>query len=62
MSILGNVLGLVKGVGENAWDGVKGTVGGATDKQMWNSAVKDAKAAANFAGTIGAISGPKRTR
>jgi hypothetical protein len=51
MSILGNVLGLVKGVGENAWDGVKGTVGGATDKQMWNSAVKDAKAAANFAGT-----------
>jgi endonuclease G, mitochondrial len=77
MSLLGSVLGsvehglseaggFVKGVGEGAWDGVKGTVSGvghlaedgykiATDsqyrEQAWNSAVNDAKAAANFAAT-----------
>jgi endonuclease G, mitochondrial len=77
MSLLGSVLGSVehglsdaggfaKGVGEGAWDGVKGTVSGvghlaedgyklATDsqyrEQAWNSAVNDAKAAANFAAT-----------
>jgi endonuclease G, mitochondrial len=77
MGLLGSVLdsvehglsdagGLVKGVGEGAWDGVKGTVSGvghlaedgyklATDSQYrehaWNSAVNDAKAAANFAAT-----------
>jgi DNA/RNA non-specific endonuclease len=58
--------GFAKGVGEGAWDGVKGTVVGvghlaedgyklATDghyrEQVWNSALSDARAAANFAAT-----------
>jgi hypothetical protein len=66
MSWLDAVGGFVKGVGEGAWDGVKGTVTGvghlaedgyklATDgnyrEQVWNSALNDAKAAANFAAT-----------
>jgi hypothetical protein len=66
MGWLDAVGGFVKGVGEGAWDGVKGTVVGvghlaedgyklATDgqyrEQVWNSALNDAKAAANFAAT-----------
>jgi hypothetical protein len=66
MSLLGDVLGLAKGVAEGAWDGVKGTASGvghlaeggyklATDshyrEQVWNSAIDDANAAANFAAT-----------
>jgi hypothetical protein len=77
VSLLGSVLGPVehglsdaggfaRGVGEGAWDGVKGTVSGvghlaeggyklATDshyrEQAWNSALNDAKSAANFAAT-----------
>jgi hypothetical protein len=66
MGWLDAVGGFFKGVGEGAWDGVKGTVNGvghlaedgyklATDGhyrgQVWNSALNDAKAAANFAGT-----------
>jgi hypothetical protein len=58
--------GFARGVGEGAWDGVKDTVSGvghlaedsyklATDshyrEQVWNSAVNDAKSAANFAAT-----------
>jgi hypothetical protein len=68
---LSNAGGFVEGAGEGAWDGVKGTVGGvvhltkdgyklATDshyrEQVWNSAVNDAKAAANF--TAAAVADP----
>jgi hypothetical protein len=82
MSLLGRVLGSVerdlsnaggfaKGVGEGAWNGVKGTVSGvghlaedgyklATDshyrEQAWNSAINDARAAANF--TAAAVTDP----
>lgn len=64
--ILGDVGGFLKGTAEGAWDGAKGMVQGvgglahdgyklATDgqyrKQAWDSAVKDAKAAGDFAGT-----------
>jgi hypothetical protein len=63
---LSEAAGFAKGVGEGAWEGVKGTVSGvghlaedgyklATDsqyrKQVWSSAVNDAKATANFAAT-----------
>jgi hypothetical protein len=66
VSIFGDALGFAKGVGEGAWDGLKDTVAGvghlaadgyklATDsnyrQHAWNSAVNDAKAAANFAAT-----------
>ena len=66
MSLFGDALGFVKGVGEGAWDGVKGTVSGvghlaqdgyklATDSRYradaWKSAVNDAKAVGNFAAT-----------
>ncbi|HET6237155.1 MAG TPA: DNA/RNA non-specific endonuclease [Acetobacteraceae bacterium] len=66
MSWFGDVGGFLKGVGEGAWDGAKGTVQGvgqlaqggyklATDgqyrRQAWDAAVHDAKAAGNFAET-----------
>jgi hypothetical protein len=68
---LSNAGGFVEGAGEGAWDGVKGTVSGVghlakegykltTDshhrEQVWNSAVNDAKAAANF--TAAAVADP----
>lgn len=59
MSLLGDALGLAKHVGEDGWNGVKGAAEDgyklATDshyrEQAWNSALDDAKAAANFAQT-----------
>jgi hypothetical protein len=66
MSWFGDVGGFLKGVGEGAWDGAKGTVQGvghlahdgyklATDgqyrQQAWDAAVHDAKAVGNFAET-----------
>ena len=66
MSWLGDVGGFAEGVGEGAWDGVKGMVEGvghlaqsgyklATNsqyrKQAWDDAVHDAKAVGNFAAT-----------
>ncbi len=66
MSLLGDVLGFAKGVGDSAWDAMKGTATGgahlaedayklATDshdrEQAWNSAVNQVKAAANSVAT-----------
>lgn len=66
MGLLDALGGFAKGVGEGAWDGVKGTVAGvghlaedgyklATDgkyrEQTWNSALDTAKAAGHFAET-----------
>jgi hypothetical protein len=66
MSVFGDALGFVKGVGESGWDAMKGMATGgarladdgyklATDshyrEQAWNSAFNDAKTAANFART-----------
>jgi hypothetical protein len=66
MSVFGDALGFVKSVGQNSWDAVKGVVAGgthlaedgyklATDshyrEQAWNTAINDAKAAANLTAT-----------
>jgi len=66
MSWFGDAGGFLRGAGEGAWDGAKGTVQGvgqlaqdgyklATDgqyrQQAWDAAVHDAKAAGNFAAT-----------
>jgi hypothetical protein len=70
---LSNAGGFVEGAGEGAYEGVKGAVIGAADlledgyklaadshyrEQAWNSAVNDAKAAANF--TAAAVADPGR--